>query len=436
MDPMTTGLLGLGLMFALIAIHVPIGVAMGMAGLIGCGLIIGWGPALSLLSTEPSSALGSLALAVIPLFLLMGNFAHAGGLSTELYKVAGAFFGHRRGGLAISTVLGCAGFGAVCGSSVATAATMSRIALPEMTSHRYGEGFAAATIATGGTLGIIIPPSVVLVLYGVLTENSITALFVAAVIPGLLTVLFYMIAVSIYARIAPDQAPVGPKTSWPERWRTVRECWAIVLLAVAVGAGIYSGVFTVTEAASVGATFAFFIALARGRMSMARFVESIRDTVTSTSLIFVIIIGASVFSYFVTLSGMPQAVVSGIESLGVEPLLVIVMLQIVYLIAGAIFDEIAAMVITLPFVYPLIMGMGYDPLWWGVVNVILISMGMIIPPIGINVFVVQSMATHIPLGRIYRGITPFVFADVGRLAVITLFPALCTWLPKATGWAA
>jgi tripartite ATP-independent transporter DctM subunit len=435
MDPLLTGLAGLGLMFALIALHVPIGVAMGMSGLIGCGLIIGWDPALSLLSTEPSSALGSLALAVIPLFLLMGNFAHAGGLSTELYRVAGAFFGHRPGGLAISTVLGCAGFGAVCGSSVATAATMSRIALPEMSSHRYGEGFAAATIATGGTLGIIIPPSVILVLYGVLTENSITALFVASVIPGLLTVVFYMAAVSIYARISPSQAPTGPRSDWSTRMATVRECWAVVLLALAVGVGIYSGVFTVTEAASVGATFAFFIALARRRMTMTRFVDAIRDTVTSTALIFVIIIGASVFSYFVTLSGMPQAVVSGIESLGVAPLLVIVMLQIVYLIAGAIFDEIAAMVITLPFVYPLIIGMGYDPLWWGVVNVILISMGMIIPPIGINVFVVQSMAPHIPLTRIYRGIAPFVCADVARLAVITLMPAVCTWLPKATGWA-
>jgi C4-dicarboxylate transporter DctM subunit len=190
----------------------------------------------------------------------------------------------------------------------------------------------------------------------------------------------------------------------------------------------------VNEAASVGATFAFAIALARKRLTMARFIESIRDTVTSTALIFVIIIGASVFSYFVTLSGMPQAVVEGIEKLGVSALLVIVMLQIMYLIAGAIFDEIAAMVITLPFVYPLIIGLGYDPLWWGVVNVVLISMGMIIPPIGINVFVVQSMASHIPLMSIYRGITPFVLADIARLAVITLFPALCTWLPKATGW--
>jgi TRAP-type C4-dicarboxylate transport system permease large subunit len=207
-----------------------------------------------------------------------------------------------------------------------------------------------------------------------------------------------------------------------------------VLLAIAVGAGIYSGMFTVNEAASVGATFAFAIALARKRLTMARFIESIRDTVTSTALIFVIIIGASVFSYFVTLSGMPQAVVEGIEKLGVSALLVIVMLQIMYLIAGAIFDEIAAMVITLPFVYPLIIGLGYDPLWWGVVNVVLISMGMIIPPIGINVFVVQSMASHIPLMSIYRGITPFVLADIARLAVITLFPALCTWLPKATGW--
>ncbi|NDB19209.1 MAG: TRAP transporter large permease subunit, partial [Actinobacteria bacterium] len=288
--------------------------------------------------------------------------------------------------------------------------------------------------ATGGTLGIIIPPSVILVLYGVLTENSITVLFVASVIPGLLTVVFYVVAVAIYARLYPTEAPTGPRSDWPARWQTVKECWAVVLLALAVGVGIYSGVFTVTEAASVGATFAFFIALARGRMSMARFVESIRDTVTSTSLIFVIIIGASVFSYFVTLSGLPQAVVQWIESLGVAPLVVIVMLQIMYLIAGAIFDEIAAMVITLPFVYPLIIGLGFDPLWWGVVNVVLISMGMIIPPIGINVFVVQSMATHIPLTSIYRGITPFVVADIGRLAMITLLPALCTWLPKATGW--
>jgi C4-dicarboxylate transporter DctM subunit len=434
MDPFVTGLLGLGLMFALIALHVPIGIAMGMAGLIGCGLIIGWGPALSLLATEPTSALSSVALGVIPLFLLMGNFAHAGGLSTELYRVAGAFFGHRPGGLAISTVLGCAGFGAVCGSSVATAATMSRIALPEMVAHRYGPGFAAATIATGGTLGIIIPPSVVLVLYGVLTENSIIALFVASVIPGLITVVFYMVAVAVYARLAPGQAPVGPKTDWPQRWRTIRQCWAVVLLATIVAVGIYSGVFTVTEAASVGATFAFLIALARRRLTLESFVDCIRDTVSSTGLVFVIIIGASVFSYFVTLSGLPQAVISGIGSLGLSPLLVIVLLQVMYLIAGAIFDEIAAMVITLPFVYPLVTGMGYDPLWWGVVNVILISMGMIIPPIGINVFVVQSMATHIPLTSIYRGIAPFVVADIGRLALVTLAPALCTWLPAAMGW--
>ena len=434
MDPFVTGLLGLGLMFALIALHVPIGIAMGMAGLIGCGLIIGWGPALSLLATEPTSALSSVALGVIPLFLLMGNFAHAGGLSTELYRVAGAFFGHRPGGLAISTVLGCAGFGAVCGSSVATAATMSRIALPEMVAHRYGPGFAAATIATGGTLGIIIPPSVVLVLYGVLTENSIIALFVASVIPGLITVVFYMVAVAVYARLAPGQAPVGPKTDWPQRWRTIRQCWAVVLLATIVAVGIYSGVFTVTEAASVGATFAFLIALARRRLTLESFVDCIRDTVSSTGLVFVIIIGASVFSYFVTLSGLPQAVISGIGSLGLSPLLVIVLLQVMYLIAGAIFDEIAAMVITLPFVYPLVTGMGYDPLWWGVVNVILISMGMIIPPIGINVFVVQSMATHIPLTSIYRGIAPFVVADLGRLALVTLAPALCTWLPAAMGW--
>jgi len=379
-------------------------------------------------------ALNRDVLLSIPLYLLAGNIMAGGAIAPRLVRLMRALTGPVPGGLAIATVLSCGLFAAIVGSSIVTLLAVGSIMYPALLQAGYSRSFSLGIICAGGTLGIIIPPSVILVLYGVLTENSITALFVASVIPGLLTVVIYMFAVSIYARIAPEQAPVGPRSDWATRLATVRECWAVMLLAVAVGVGIYSGVFTVTEAASVGASFAFFIALARGRMTVARFVESIRDTATSTALIFVIIIGASVFSYFVTLSGLPQAIVQGIESLGVSPLLVIVMLQVMYLIAGAIFDEIAAMVITLPFVYPLIIGLGYDPLWWGVVNVILISMGMIIPPIGINVFVVQSMAPHIPLSRIYLGITPYVFADIARLALITLFPALCTWLPKAAGW--
>jgi len=434
MDPIQIGLAGLALLFALILLHVPIGVAMGVSGVVGTGLIIGWEPALTLVATEPTSAIANEGLGVVALFLLMGNLAFVGGLSAELYRLFQAFVGHRRGGLALATIGSCAGFGAVCGSAVATTATMARVALPEMLQRGYAQPLAAGAVAAGGTLGIIIPPSVVLILYGVLTENSILALFVGSIVPGLIATALYLVAVVAVVIWRPASAPVGQPAPWRERWRTLLQSWAVVVLALVVGVGIYSGVFTVTEGASVGASFALLLTWARGRLGMSNFLTAMRDTVTSTALIFVIIIGASVFSYFVTLSGLPQAIVQGIESLGVAPLMVIVMLQIMYLIAGAIFDEIAAMVITLPFVYPLITGLGYDPLWWGVVNVVLISMGMIIPPIGINVFVVQSMAPHIPLTSIYRGITPFVFADIGRLAVITLFPALCTWLPKATGW--
>ncbi len=269
MDALTTGLLGLAAMFALIALQVPIGVAMGIVGVVGCGLIIGWEPAFSLVATEPSSAISSEGLAVIAMFLLMGNFAHVGGLSAELYRLAYAFIGHLRGGLAMATIGACAGFGAVCGSSVATAATMARVALPEMLQRNYARSLAAGTIAAGGTLGMIIPPSVLMILYGILTENSIIALFLAAIVPGLIAVVTYLAAIMIYTRMYPDAAPVGPRVAWNQRGRTSADSWAVVLLAFVVSGGIYSGAFTVTEAASVGAAMAFFISLLRRRLNVA-----------------------------------------------------------------------------------------------------------------------------------------------------------------------
>ncbi|MFN3146126.1 MAG: TRAP transporter large permease [Paracoccaceae bacterium] len=433
-DPLTTGLLGLGAMFVLILLQVPVGIAMGVVGVVGTGLIIGFGPALTLLATEPSAAMAAEGLAVIALFLLMGNLAHVGGLSDELYRLAYVFMGHRRGGLIFATIGACAGFGAVCGSSVATAATMARIALPQMLERGYAKSLAAGAIASGGTLGMIIPPSVVMILYAILTENSIIALFLAAVVPGLLAVVFYFVSVAIVVRLNPDAAPRAERADWAERRRVARSSWAIVLLAFVVSGGIYSGVFTVNEAAAVGASVALLLALFRRRLSRLSFLSCLGDTASNTGLIFIIIIGASVFSYFATLSGLPAATVAWIESLGLPPLMVIALLMVFYLILGSIFDTIAAMVLTLPFVYPLVTGLGYDPIWWGVVNVVVIELGMITPPIGINVFVLHGMAKDLPLGTIFRGVVPFVFADLARLIVLVLFPPLSLWLPAQLGW--
>ena len=434
LDPLSTGLLGLGAMFVLIFLHVPIGIAMGVVGLVGVATMIGWGPALTLAATEPSSAMAAEGFAVIALFLLMGNFANAGGLSGELYRLAQAFLGRYRGGLAFATIGACAGFGAICGSSVATAATMARIALPEMLQRGYAKHLAAGSIASGGTLGMIIPPSVVMILYAVLTENSIIALFLAAIVPGLIAVLFYFATIAIWVARHPEIAPEGERATTRQKLKTLRECWAVVLLAVMVSGGIYSGIFTVSEAAAVGASTALLLALVRRRLTLGSFVSSLSDTASATALIFVIIIGASIFSYFATLSGLPAAIVSGIEDLNLHPRMVILLLQVMYLILGAIFDTIAAMVITLPFVYPLVTGMGYDPIWWGVVNVLVIELGMITPPIGINVFVLHGMARDLPLTTIFRGVLPFILADIARLALLILVPPLALWLPGVTGW--
>jgi C4-dicarboxylate transporter, DctM subunit len=433
-DPYTTGLLGLAAMFVLILLQVPVGIAMGVIGVVGCGLIIGFGPALTLLATEPSSSMASEGFAVVAMFLLMGNLAHIGGLSRELYKLAYVYLGHKRGGLVFATIGACAGFGAICGSSVATAATMARIALPEMLARGYAKSLAAGSIAAGGTLGMIIPPSVVMILYAILTENSIIALFLAAMVPGILAVVFYFAAVYIVVRRNPDAAPVGARTSWPERKRVTAQSWAVVLLAVIVSGGIYSGIFTVSEAASVGATVSLLLAIFRRRLTVRKFLAALGDTAANTGMIFVMIIGASVFSYFATLSGLPSATVEWIQSLGLPPLLVLCLLMVFYLILGAIFDTIAAMVLTLPFVYPLIIGLGYDPIWWGVVNIVVIELGMITPPIGINVFVLHGMAHDLPLRTIFRGVVPFIFADIARLVVLILFPALSLWLPGVLGW--
>jgi tripartite ATP-independent transporter DctM subunit len=431
MDPLVLGLLGIAGMFVLIVLHVPIGVAMGLAGFVCVGIMLGWGPAIALFGIEPSGIVSHRELAVIPMFLLMGSFAGAAGLSADLYRLAYALVGHLPGGLAMSTIGGCAGFGAVCGSSVATAATLTRVALPEMLRRGYQPALATGCIAAGGTLGMLIPPSVIMVLYAVLTEQFVIALFVAAIIPGLVAVALHFVAILIYVRANPEAGPAGPRMPWPERWRVVRSSWAVMTLGIAVSGGIYTGVFTVAEAAAVGAIMSFGFTVMRRRLTWRVLWGVLSESAANTGLIYLIIIGAHIFSYFVALSDMTELLVAVIQSLGVHPLVVMFMLHLMYLILGSIFDTVAAMVITLPFVFPLILGLGFDPIWFGVINVMVIEIGMITPPIGINVFVLHGIARDIPLKTIFRGIGPFLVADLVRLAILTFFPILALWLPRA-----
>lgn len=433
MDPIGVAVLGVLFMFLLILLQVPIGIAMAVTGVLGYGLLSGFGPAVTIIATETSSTIANADLAVIPLFLLMGNFATVAGLSADIYNLAYSFLGHRKGGLALSTIAGCGFFGAICGSSTATAATFGRVALPEMLTRKYAPHFAAGCIAAGGTLGSLIPPSVILIIYAVMAEEFIITLFIAAIIPGIISIGAYFVAIMIYLQMNPKAGPAGPRMSWADRFKTALRCWGVILILVVVVGGIYGGVFTVTEAAAFGATLAFLFALGRRKMTTKMFWDALSGTALSTAMIYVIIIGANIMTYFITVTRMPDEVVSLISGLQLPTFMILAILLFVYLLLGSIFDTVAAMLITLPFVLPLITGMGYSPIWWGIVNVVVIEIGMITPPIGLNVFVLHGVAPDLPLSRIFRGILPFLFADIGRLIILVAFPILILWLPNILG---
>lgn len=428
-------LVGLGLagMFALIGLHVPIGIAMAIAGVVGFAMIVGWGPALSLLASEPVATLSSTDLMVIPLFLLMGNFASASGLSADIYKLAQTLIGHRRGGLSLATIMGCAGFGAVCGSSIATTATMTRVALPEMLKRGYERGFAAGSIASGGTLGVLIPPSVIMVIYAYLTEQFVITLFVAAVVPSIIAIVFYIIAIQVSVRLKPELAPAGPRASTKEKLLAVRDAWGAITLLGGIIGGIYGGVFTVNEAAAFGVAFAFAFMVFRKKLTKAAFVEALTDTAGNSAMIYVIVFGASIFSYFVSATRLPDALVEFIKFYELPGFAIITLLVVMYIILGCIFDEVAAILITLPFTFPMLMQLGYDPIWWGIILVVTVEIGLIAPPIGLNVFVLHSMANHIPLTTIYRGVSSFLWVDLIRLVILIVFPSLTLWLPRWLG---
>lgn len=430
MSPILLALLAIAAMFVLILLHVPIGVAMAVVGVIGYGMMTTFGAGLSLMATEVATNFSNMDLAVIPLFVLMGNFATSANISTEMYNLANAFIGHRRGGLAMATIGGCGLFGAVCGSSIATTLTFGRVALPEMIKRGYAPTLATGCIGGGGTLGTLIPPSIILVIYAILSEQFIIDLFLAAVIPGILTIVLYFIATAIYVRIYPDSGPAGPRTNWTGRLRTLKQSWSAIFLIGAIAISIYGGIFTVNEAASLGVLISFILALLRRKMTMAKFWEALSNTAATTGIIYMILVGSSIFNYFIVISHLPDLLASSIIGSGWPEFFIFFILLVVYIILGSIFDTVAAMVITLPFVLPLITGLGYSPVWWGIVTVVVVEIGMITPPMGINIFMLQGLVKEYPLKTIFIGIIPYLCADVVRLSIITLFPILSLWLPN------
>lgn len=426
-------LLILGFMFVLLASGMAIGLAMGLAGVTGTMWLISSDSALALLGQTAYETAITYDLSIVPLFVLMGYFATNSGLSEALYRACNTWLGSFRGGLALATIGGCGAFAAICGSSLATAATMSQIALPEMRRYNYDERLATGAIAAGGTIGILIPPSVILVIYGILTETNIGHLFLAGIIPGMLLVLFFMITIMIVTRIDPTLGPRGEKTTFAEKIRAVKDVWGTALLFMLVIGGIYLGVFTPTEAAGIGAMGALGLGLVARRMSVKKFMNCLLETVKTTSMIFTILIGAILFNNFLVLSDVPSEIGEWVSSLPLGPHSILLVILLIYLVLGCALDALAMILLTVPIFFPIVANLGFDPIWFGVIVVLVVELGMISPPIGMNVFVIKGIAPEVPIGQIYLGVLPFVIALMLLIVVLVIFPGLATWLPSTMG---
>ena len=418
-------------LFILMMLRVPVGIAMGLVGVLGFGYMIGdIGPALKLLAQSPIRTATDAEFAVIPLFLLMGAFASSSGMSRELFRASNTFLGHFRGGLGIATIAACGGFAAICGSSVATAATFSKVAYPEMRQYGYPQSFATGVIAAGGSLGIMIPPSTVFAVYGLITEQDIGKLFIAGVVPGILAIGMYILTINIIALVRPGFLPKAPRHSWAERRAALRDIWAVVLLFFFIIGGLYAGVFTATEAAGMGAAGAFIIAVLRRKLSREEFMRSLIESLRTSASVFTILIGALIFGYFLTVTQVPQRLTEFLTGLGLGPYGVLVLIMLMYLVLGCIMDAMAMIILTIPIVFPVIKALGFDPIWFGVIIVMTVELGLIHPPVGMNVFVIKSVIKDVKLSTVFKGVMPFVVTDIIRLAILIAFPILATWLPS------
>jgi C4-dicarboxylate transporter DctM subunit len=423
------GLIGILCLFGLLAMRMYIGMAMMVVGLVGCACLIGWGPATDLLGLLPMNESKSYNLSVIPLFILMGQFAFISGISTDIYRTVYNWMGHLRGGLAMATVLACAFFAAVSGSSLATGATMGMVAIPEMLKYKYDPRLATGCVAAGGTLGILIPPSIGFVIYGILTEQSIGKLLMAGLLPGVLLSGLFILAIMILCIIKPAMGPRGPATSWLVRIKSLSGTWGMLLLFTVVIGGIYIGIFTPTEAAGIGAFGALCIALIKRKLTLSGFIKCLSDTGKMTAFIFLIIIGASVFSYFLALTGLPTTLSEFITNLPLPRELILAAIILAYMVLGCVMEVYSIMILTLPIIFPIIQALEFDPIWFGVIMVIVLEIGLITPPIGLNVFVLKGAAPGIRVETIFKGIWPFLIAAVIAMVLITIFPQIALYIP-------
>ncbi|MCW5634011.1 MAG: TRAP transporter large permease [Rubrivivax sp.] len=432
MDPITLASWSFVVLLVLIFLRVPIGLSMLVLGLVGSWLVYGSAaPLLNQMKTMAYGQFSSHSLSIVPLFLLMGQFAGLGGMSTALFKAAEAFIGHRRGGVGMAAIGACAGFGSICGSSLATAATMGQVALPELKRAGYSGALATGLLAAGGTLGILIPPSIVLVIYAILAEQNIAKMFAAAFIPGILAALGYMLVINLYVRFVPKAAGQVEALPWPERWRALVDVWPVLAIFVAVIGGIYTGIFTPTEGAAVGAASTGVLAWWRGGLSRDKLLAAFEATASGTAMVFMIVLGAAAYNTFLALSQLPQELAGWVGSLGLGPYQVLWAILVFYLVFGCVMDSLSMILLTIPIFFPMISGLEFGvgtpeetAIWFGVLVLIVVEVGLITPPVGMNLFVIQSMAAGISIRDTYRGVWPFVASDIARVAILVAFPLI------------
>jgi tripartite ATP-independent transporter DctM subunit len=433
LSPDAVAVIGFVALFTLMLLRVPVGMAMGLVGVCGYSFIVGSGPALKLIGQTSMRTVTDYTFGVIPMFMLMGAFVSVSGVSRELFRAANAFIGHLRGGLGVATVLACGGFAAICGSSVATAATFSSVAYPEMRRFGYPQSFSTGVIAAGGTLGAMLPPSTVLAVYAILTQQDIGKLFMAGIVPGLLAMLMYVLTIFIIVKVRPDWLPRGKSTSWAERFAGLKDVWAPLVLFVFVIGGLYGGFFTPTEAGGVGATGAFLLGVLRGKLDRAKTQEALLSATRTAAAVFTVLIGALIFGYFLTITQVPQKLTGFLTEMGLGRYEVLALIMVMYLILGCLMDAMAMIILTVPIIFPVIVQLGFDPIWFGIIIVMTVELGLIHPPVGMNVFVIKSVVPDVSFTTIFKGVIPFILTDLLRLVILIAFPIIALWLPGQMG---
>lgn len=429
MSPILIGILGLIILFVLLALRTPLGITMFMVGAVGLWVLISQGAAITKIGLIPFETMNSFDLAVLPLFLLMANVIFAAGLSKDLYDVAAKWLGHQRGGVAIATIGGCAGFAAVSASSLATAVTMGRVGIPEMKRLKYDDALSTGCIAAGGTIGQLIPPSAGLITYGIITQTSIGRLFLGGIIPGILEALFYMVTVKLLCLWKPSLGPKGPKYTWREKIATFKGCGEIIALVILVLGGLMGGVFTPTEAGAVGAFGAIFFSLIRKRLNWEKFLQAMVETMKTTGMLYGILIGAFLFKFFLAVTTIPQVLADIVGSLDLPFAVIMMLIMLIYVGLGCVMDALAMILLTIPVFFPLALSMGYDPIWFGIILVRMTEIGMVTPPIGMNVYAISGIVPDVPITTIFKGIIPFLIADICHVMLLLFVPAVVTFLP-------